>query len=272
VVIAGAVRAGFVQTEPRFGDVSGNLERAERLVRGAPDFDVLVLPELFSTGYCFRDGEEVRAMAEDDRGPTVAALLRWAAARGGWVVGGFAERDGQSLFNSAAAAGPDGTVHVYRKVHLFDRETLLFDPGDHPLRAVELATSSGRIRAGIMICFDWRFPEAARSLALDGAEILLHPSNLVLDVCPEAMITRSLENGVFAVTANRVGADERGELAVRFTGRSQITGPRGELLARAPRHGEEVRVEPLDLALARDKRINEHNDLLRDRRPDRYLR
>jgi predicted amidohydrolase len=271
-VIAETVRVGFVQTDPRFGDVARNLERVDRLVRGAPDFDVLVLPELFSTGYCFRDRAELESMAEEGHGPTVGALLGWASARGGWLVGGFAERDGSRLFNSAALAGPDGTVDVYRKVHLFDRETLLFDPGDRPFRAADLQTRSGRMRVGVMICFDWRFPEAARSLALDGAEVLLHPSNLVLDVCPEAMITRCLENGVFAVTANRVGEDDRGELSVRFTGRSQITGPRGQVLARAPRGGEWVRVEPLDLTQARDKRINDHNDLLRDRRPERYVR
>ncbi|MGQ0722224.1 MAG: nitrilase-related carbon-nitrogen hydrolase [Candidatus Eiseniibacteriota bacterium] len=271
-MIAEKIRAGFVQTDPRFGDVTRNLEGADRLVRSAPDFDVLVLPELFSTGYCFRDRAEVQSLAEDDHGPTVAALLGWAAARGGWLVGGFAERDGSRLFNSSALVGPDGTVHVYRKVHLFDRETLLFDPGDRPFCAADLETRSGRVRAGVMICFDWRFPEAARSLALDGAEVVLHPSNLVLDVCPEAMITRCLENGVFAVTANRVGQDDRGELSVRFTGRSQITGPRGGLLARAPRGGEWVRVEALDLTRARDKRLNDHNDLLRDRRPETYRR
>jgi predicted amidohydrolase len=121
-----------------------------------------------------------------------------------------------------------------------------------------------------MICFDWLFPESARCLALDGADILLHPSNLVLPYCQDAMRTRCLENRVFAVTANRCGAEEgRGE-QLRFTGSSQVTGPRGEVLSRAPEHREHLEVLEIDLAQARDKRVTPRNDLFASRQPDTY--
>jgi predicted amidohydrolase len=136
---------------------------------------------------------------------------------------------------------------------------------------VDLQVSAGTVRVGLMICFDWIFPESMRSLVLDGAEVVLHPSNLVKPWCQDAMVTRCLENGAFAVTANRVGQDDRGDgLRLRFTGRSQITAPRGGIVARAAEDGECVRVETIDLADARDKRVTGVNDLLADRRPDAY--
>jgi predicted amidohydrolase len=270
VELTGSARIGFVQTEPRFGEVSGNLARAGELVRGAPPFDLLVLPELLSTGYVFLDREEASRFAESDDGPTKRFLRREAAHRGAWLVAGFVEREEDRLFNSAAIAGPGGAWSVYRKIHLFDREKEIFDPGDRPFAAESLSTAGGEVRVGLMICFDWFFPESARSLALDGADILLHPSNLVLPHCQAAMPTRCLENRVFAVTANRAGRDDRGEMSLAFTGRSQITAPDGGVLASAPAAGEAVEIVTVDLSMARTKRVTERNDLLADRRPEMY--
>jgi len=266
------IRIGFAQTEPRFGDVPGNLERAARLLDQAEPFDLLVLPELFSTGYVFRDRAEIDGLAEDATGPTIAFLKERAARHGAWLVGGFAERDGEHRFNSAAMAGPDGSVRVYRKIHLFDRETLMFDPGDGAFEAHDITIGGHVVRVGMMICFDWFFPESARCLALEGAEILLHPSNLVLSKCQGSMPTRCLENAVFAITSNRVGRDDRGDVEVSFTGKSQITGPQGDVLATAAALGECTRVVEIDVARARDKRITERNDRFRDRQPATYER
>lgn len=266
----GAVRIGFAQTRPVFGQRAANLEAAARLVDAAVAFDVLVLPELFSTGYLFLSREEVDAAGEDTGGPTVTFLRDTARRRGAWLCGGFAERAGRALYNAAALAGPGGELHVYRKVHLFDRETEVFDPGDRPFHAIPVRAGGVDFRAGMMICFDWLFPEAARCLALDGADVLLHPSNLVLPFCQDAMSTRCLENRVFAVTANRSGEDVRGAERLAFTGSSQITGPRGDILVRAASAGECVEVVTIDPLRARDKRVTARNDLLGSRRPDVY--
>ena len=270
VARAEMVRIGFVQTRPRFGEVAGNLERVGRWIGEAPSFDVLVLPELFSTGYLFRDRNEAMALAEDLEGPTITALREWAAARGGSIAAGFAERDGERLFNSAALVEPGGVARVYRKVHLFDRETLVFDAGDRAFEAWDLETVSGVVRVGMMVCFDWLYPESARSLALQGAEVILHPSNLVLPHCQEAMKTRCLENRVYAVTSNRVAEDDRGDLRLEFTGQSQIVGPNGAILSRAAVGGECVVVKKVELAAARDKKITERNEIFRGRRPETY--
>ena len=268
----GVIRVGFAQTRPTWGDVPGNLERTARLVADAPPFDVLVLPELFSTGYLFLSREESETFAEGPEGPTLAFLREMARVRGAWIAGGFAERAEASVFNASALAGPDGRVSVYRKVHLFDREKEVFTPGDRPFRARRILVRGVELGAGMMICFDWIFPESARCLAVDGADVLLHPANLVLSHCQEAMRTRCLENRVFAITANRCGEDVRDGERLAFTGASQITGPRGEVLHRAPAEGEHVSVVEIDLAAARDKRVTPRNDLFVDRRPAAYDR
>lgn len=264
------VRIGFAQTRPIFGERTANLEGARRLLDSAVAFDLLVLPELFSTGYLFLSRDEVDAAAEDADGPTVAFLRDAARHRGAWICAGFVERAGDARYNASALAGPGGELHVYRKVHLFDRETEVFDPGDRPFRAIPVRAGGVDFRVGMMICFDWLFPESARCLALDGADVLLHPSNLVLPFCQDAMPTRCLENRVFAVTANRSGEDVRGVERLAFTGASQITGPRGDVLVRAASAGECVEVVTIDPGRARDKRVTTRNDLLGSRRPDLY--
>ena len=122
-----------------------------------------------------------------------------------------------------------------------------------------------------MICFDWRFPETARTLALLGADLIAHPSNLVLTHCPQAMITRCLENRVFAITADRVGTEDRleGE-TLNFMGQSQVVDPNGNILIRASILDEAVHVVHLDLNLARNKALNSRNHIFNDRRIDLY--
>jgi predicted amidohydrolase len=109
-----------------------------------------------------------------------------------------------------------------------------------------------------------------RTLALRGAEVVCQPSNLVLGFCQQAMLTRCLENAVFAVTANRFGIDRRPHGQIRFTGKSQIVAPGGELLHRAPAQREQLYIVEIDPRRARDKTITPLNDLLTDRRPEFY--
>ena len=123
---------------------------------------------------------------------------------------------------------------------------------------------------GVMVCFDWVFPEAARTLALQGAELICHPSNLVLAYCQDAMRTRCLENAVFAVTANRIGTERRPRGELTFTGQSQIVSPGGEILAHSGAADESLVVREVDLSAARDKSMTAQNDLFADRRPEFY--
>jgi len=261
------MKVGFVQNSPAFGEVRANLERLEALLADV-EADLLVLPELFATGYQFTDRAEALALAEPvPGGPAGERLLALAASVNAVLVAGLAERDGDAVYNSALAVGPQGYIGKYRKAHLFDTEKQCFLPGDLPLPVFDI----GAARVGLMICFDWRFPETARTLALKGADIIAHPANLVLPHCPQAMITRCLENRVFAVTADRVGAEERlpGH-PLTFIGQSQVVTPDGEIIYRASADREEVRVVEIDIGRARNKRLTEHNLIFEDRRADLY--
>ncbi|MGH8581693.1 MAG: nitrilase-related carbon-nitrogen hydrolase [Gammaproteobacteria bacterium] len=257
---------GYLQFRPRFGKVAANLKKVLSVLDGV-GADLIVLPELAFTGYHFRDRAEAAALAEDPRdSETVAALTALCRRQDLYLVTGFCERSAERIYNSALLIGPRGLEHVYRKLHLFGDETRCFDAGDVPL-AVQTVRGA---RIGLMVCFDWAFPEVARVLTLLGAEVLCHPSNLVLGYCQQAMLTRCLENKVYAVTANRYGADKRPHGTLRFTGCSQIVAPGGRLIHRAATQREALHVATIDPAEARDKHITHSNDLLRDRRPDYY--
>jgi len=259
---------GFYQFAPRFGRVRENLAKVTAAL-GKAEADLVVLPELPFTGYSFRDRKELDRLAEvPGESPVVAALVDLCRRRDFHLVTGFAEKKGRRIFNSALLVGPEGIVSVYRKLHLFDREKEYFDPGNKPFAVNEVRG----IRVGMMLCFDWAFPEAARVLALEGAGVICHPANLVLDFCQQAMTVRCLENALFAVTANRTGTEARPHGALRFTGRSQIVAPGGKVIYRSGPRREELYIASLDIDPARDKRITERNDLLADRRPEVYER
>ena len=171
------VRIAVAQYEPRVGEVEENLTRAvgwavQAATEGA---GLIVLPELASSGYVFSDEDEAARTAEDpDDGRTVRALREVCATHGCHIVAGINERDGDCRHNSAVLIGPSGRLATYRKLHLYNDEQSWFKPGDG-LPVVDLPF--GRI--GIIICFDLWFPEAARALALAGADIIAVPTNWV---------------------------------------------------------------------------------------------
>jgi predicted amidohydrolase len=261
-----SVTAGFYQFAPERSRPDRNLDRIETALRSAR-VDLLVCPELCLTGYLFLDRAELMAVAEPvPGGPSSDRLRDLARETGTAVVAGLAEREDARVYNSAALFAPDGAVTVYRKAHLFGTENRVFDRAG---RTPRIASVAG-LRVGIMICYDWMFPEMARILALEGADLIAHPANLVLPYCQDAMVTRSIENGVYTVTASRTGQETVDGVTLRFTGKSQIVSPRGERLATADPSEECVGHAAIRPALARAKRINEHNDLLADRRTDLY--
>ena len=262
------MKIGFFQFYPRFGDWEYNLHRVLEAL-GQVRADLVVLPELAFTGYYFQSRREAMSLAQDPaNSPILEALTQQCRQQNVYLVTGFAEKEGSRVYNSALLLGPEGLVHTYRKIHLFNEEKEWFDPGDQPL---SVQTVRG-VRIGMMICFDWVFPEAARILALQGAQVICHPSNLVLTYCQQAMLTRCLENGLFAVTANRYGEDRRPQGSLNFTGQSQIVGPKGDLIFRAPPEGECLHITQIEPERALDKHITARNHLLEDRRPEFYRR
>jgi predicted amidohydrolase len=252
------MRVGFVQINSKLSDVEGNINKAFRLV-GKKKMDLLVLPELFNTGYNFRSRRELAKVAElIPQGPTVQTILELSKRDGAMIVAGIAERKGHDLYNSAVIVKEGRYLGTYRKVHLFYNEKKFFKPGNE-------FKVFGKI--GVMICFDWIFPESTRTLMLKGAEVVAHPSNLVLPHCPDSMKTRALENHIYVVTADRVGV-ERG---LRFIGQSQIVSPRGRIIYRASATREECIGRDIDLSWAHDKSVTPRNDLVKDRVPRAYV-
>lgn len=260
------MKLALIQLEPQLLAREQNLASALRLMAPVAA-DMYVLPELFPSGYTFAAQEEVERVAEPAAdGPSLTALAGFARQHRAYVAYGFAERAGGRYYNSANLVGPDGLIATYRKMHLFGRETLFFSRGEAAAPVIELPMG----RVGLMICFDWYFPEVARSLALGGAQLLLHPSNLVLPNCPQAMLTRSLENRVFSATCDRVGTERNGAVSHTFIGMSQVISPMGEIVVRLSREQEETAVVELDLNAANSKAVGQYNDLFGDRQPALY--
>lgn len=259
-------RIGFFQFQPVHRDPQANINRICAALSNV-DADLLVLPELCTTGYLFASASELKQYAEPvPTGPTCQAIGRLSHERNVSIVFGLPELTPTGIYNSAVMVTPTDKTHVYRKTHLFWEEKQLFSRAVNRFSAIDIPGC----RVGLLICFDYFFPEAARALALDRALVICHPANLVLDYAQSMTITRAAENRVFWVLANRIGAEKLGEKEMRFTGRSQIVDPTGRLLCRAEPDREELTVLEIDLDLAENKLVTPANHIFDDRRTDLY--
>jgi len=260
------MRAGFFQFRPVFGAISQNLTKVVKALDGI-EADLIVLPELPFTGYNFQNREELIQLSENvSSSRTIDTLISLCKKNDLYIVTGFGEKAENKFYNSAILIGPKGIVHTYRKIHLFNMEKSWFDPGDIKLSVWDVKGC----KIGMMVCFDWIFPEVARCLALQGADIICHPSNLVLNYCQKAMITRSLENNIYTITANRYGSEKRLHGSIRFTGTSQIVAPKGEKIYSAPAQKEILFITTLEKNNSRDKFITDNNHILHDRKTEFY--
>ncbi len=261
------MKVGFLQFNPLFGKKTQNFKKVEKLLENT-SADIIVLPELFNTGYTFLNKKELSEQAElANAGDTYDFILSSARRMNCCFAYGFAEKDGNRFYDSSALVSPDGLIGVYRKVHLYFEEKKFFQPGEAGFQIFKYKN----IRLGMLICFDWIYPEAVRTLALKKAQVVLHPANLITPYCPEAMITRALENRVFIVLADRIGEERRNGKNYTFIGKSEIVSPNGDILVRA---GDEECVKICDINpdIALNKKFNELNDLFEDRRDNLYFK
>jgi predicted amidohydrolase len=270
------LRVACIQMEPHIDEKTGNLQKTERMIRDAAKTGarLIVLPELSNSGYMFQTRDEAFGLAESiPDGETCRLWTQLASETGATLVAGICERDGAALYNSAVVIGPAGYIGTYRKVHLWDREALFFEPGN--LGFPVFTTGVGRI--GAFICYDCWFPEAHRCCALQGADILCVPTNWVpvpgQHKDREAManilvMAAAHSNSVFIAAADRIGT-ERGQ---PFIGQSLIVSQAGwPIGGPASYDREEIIYADLNLSDARKKRTwNAFNHILRDRRPESY--
>ena len=268
----GEIKVAGVQMDIRLGELKANLDRVCEYSKtaAAAGARLVVFPECTLSGYCLRDIEEARANSIDVEGPEIGTLIHLCRELKLFVVVGLLERDATRVHNTVVCVGPQGVVSRYRKIHLpylgVDRFTT---PGNR-LEVFE----AGSIKVGMNICYDCAFPEASRVLMLQGADLLVLPTNWPItsgrtaDIIP---LARAMENNVYFMAINRVG-EERG---FTFIGKSKIVDPRGGELAAADGMEETILYATIDPAVARQKRLvlipGEHEiDRLLDRRPAVY--
>jgi predicted amidohydrolase len=262
-----------VQMDCAIGDVTGNLAAIRAHLRDAKGrgAHLVMFPECALTGYCFESKAEAAPFAEPIPGPSTQLLADDCRALDLWMVAGMLEASGDDLFNVAVLIGPNGVAARYRKIHLpflgVDRFTT---PGDEPFAVHDL----GGLKLGMVICYDGSFPESFRSLMLQGADLIVLPTNWpdgALGAAKYLVPARAMENHVYHAAINRVGV-ERG---FHFIGRSQIVNCFGETLAGSDGDQSVVLFADIEPAKARQKHLVKiagayELDRVQDRRPEMY--
>jgi len=264
-------------------DLAENLDRAERLVKKAADqgAQIVLLQELFATPYfCIDVQERHFDLAQPLQGnPLIERFQKFAQAHELVLPISFFERAGPAYYNAVAIIDADGRIAGhYRKSHIPQfpayEEKYYFSPGDTGF----LATDTRYGRLGVAICWDQWFPEAARAMALAGAEILFYPTAIGSEVFQPDLDSRdhwqnvmrghAAANVMPVVASNRVGTERSGEIKMTFYGSSFITDHLGNALVTADRDSATVLTATFDLAAVREYRRSW--GLFRDRRPDLY--
>ena len=261
------MKVAVIQFEPFLNKKEKNQGKILDLLNQSMKYKpkLIVLPELAFSGYNFNSLDEVKASSDEIPNSKSCELLdKFAKKNDVFILSGINERSGEDFYNSAVVFGPSGHVLTYRKIHLYLREKVFFKAGNNKPRLFSI----NDVKVGIMICFDWFFPEFPRTIALMGADIICHPMNAVIpDGAMLGDTYHSKWNRVFIVLANRIGI----ERDLRFLGMSQISDPTGKVLIRASINKEEILNFDLDIELARNKNLNEMNNVFDDRKPEFYI-
>ncbi|MDT8392431.1 MAG: nitrilase-related carbon-nitrogen hydrolase [Bacteroidales bacterium] len=257
------LKIALIQFEPLLGNIAANIITVRELIGRLSGAQLVVLPELASTGYHFNNPEHAISLAEDPGNSEYVAMLTDLASKNNqFIVSGFNEKSKSGIYNSSLLIGPEGLMGIYRKMHLFMHEKEYFLPGDGELAVYD----TGHCRLGMQICFDYLFPEPWRILSQKGAELIVHPSNLLTQNANKVLPGLALINHVYIATTNRIGI----ERDLEFNGGSMILDPKGEILVKASASAEELIEYEIDISLAHNKMITSMNHVFEDRRPEQY--
>ncbi len=238
---------------------------------------IVVLPECSNHQYAMRSQEEAREYAEELDGPSVTHWQKLASMYGGYVAGGIIEHEGNDLYNTAVLVGPNGRIGHYRKVHLFDWEIDYLRPGNVGFQTFRIEELD--IKVGMLVCYDLRFPEAVRSIALAGCDILLVPTtwtsigkSVLWDergycLANYLAVAHTYSNRMAIACADRAGQEQ----GVQYMGASMIVDSMSRVVAGpASKCEADYLLADVDILLSRDKRVGSRNDLLKDRCPQHY--
>lgn len=260
------MKISIIQFSPKIADKEENLKKISELVNKCSG-DVILLPELATTGYAYPNTNSLLPYAEDfsKENETLTLFAELSKNKKALIVCGVAEID-NGLYNSSIAVCPDGIKTIYKKLHLFGREKKIFLKGNTPPQIFTWKDA----KISLLICFDWLFQEIFRLLALDGVELILHSANLVLPWSQMSMKSRALTNGLFIATSNRIGTEREGTDELNFTGYSQIVSPIGEIISKLGKEEGIIEVD-IDIKESQNKNIGKGNNRFLDRREDIYM-
>lgn len=259
------IKITLVQFKPIFLNLEKNIEKALSIINKI-DEGIILFPELFLSGYTFSSKKEVKSNSLNLNSKLLEPFFRTTMKKDIAICGGYAEQFNDKFYNSSFFIANGKVLNNYRKTHLFFHEKDFFSPGNTGFNVFEYKN----YKFGMMICFDWIFPEAARTLALKGAQVILHPANLVLPYCQKAMFARTIENRVFIATANRIGEEKNGDYQNNFTGQSQIVNPKGEYILTFTNTEETFKTIEINPDDANNKNITDLNNIFSDLRPEFY--
>ncbi len=271
------ISLAVIQFAPIYKNIEANLTAMCDNIASIPA-DMLVFPELSLTGYAFSSSEEGRPYSLSATSPAILAISEAARAHKKAIVFGYIEQEAGLLYNSALLIDTDGSIKLnYRKVHLFYYEKKVFAPGNLGFGVASIHCNGNEVRIGIQICYDWRFPEATRSLALQGAEIVALPSNIVTTtgMLETTLRTRAFENKVILAFADRIGTEElhgQKEESLTFRGESMIINYNGEILSKLSGSAPSIAISEVDPQKTRNKDINFLNNILSDRNENQYFK
>ena len=258
-------KVSIIQFQPLLVEPEENVRQLQSLFDKIEGSRLVILPELSNSGYNFRDFDEAYQCSEviGSKGIFQDFLLEQARKKDIFIVSGINEREEDELFNTAILVGPGGIVGKYRKIHLFMNEKDIFQKGNAGLPVFDL----GDFKIGIMICFDYLFPEPWRIMAQKGADLVCHPSNLLTENTHRCLPGLSLMNRIYIATANRIGT----EGGITFNGMSLFTDPAGRIIKMSSADRTEIITTEIDTLLSGNKMITSRNHVFNDRRPEAYL-
>ena len=253
------MKIATVQNSPIFGKKESNINDLIKMM-DSTEAELYILPEMSYSGYQLVSTEEAASLADKVDSDNIMRFAEWSNSA---VIFGFPEaaEDGK-IYNSSVFITPEGDRHIYRKSHLFYKEKIFYAPGNTGFFVKEWHG----VKIGQAICFDWYFSESFRTLALLGADLIAHCTNIVMPYFQRAAFARAIENRVYIATSNRIGTEERDGEKLTYTGESVIVDPLGNYLVDAPSDKTGVFTAEIDTKLSRNKKLNDFNDVIGDRR------
>ena len=256
------MKIATVQNSPIFGEKDKNISDLLEMMESV-QAELYILPEMSYSGYQVISKKEAETLADKADSDNIMRFAEWSASHDSALILGFPEaaEDGK-IYNSSIFITPEGERHIYRKSHLFYKEKLYYAPGNTGFFVNEWRG----VKIGQAICFDWYFSESFRTLALLGADLIAHCTNIVMPYFQRAAFARAIENKVYIATSNRIGTEERDGEKLIYTGESVIVDPLGNYLVDAPSDKTGVFTAEIDTKLSRNKKLNNFNDVIGDRR------